>query len=439
MAAGADDLFLFRRVGGSRFAHLGGVGRGVGWAGIVELGLEEEPLVADSLLSGAVVRHEGEEPKHVFGPYYARVSAVVPVDADMFAVFGSSNDHLLNRSDGELRQLAGSVGSSISEVAAAKRLADELEVVNAVRDLLGSSAGSFEEATQSLVTHAATALSCEVGVLYVPGRETIAVFDPNDQLQSSAEEILVAMAEIASDDNLPLCIQDSSERELPSPFSTTNGTVAYYLLGVREPQRAVLLLAHTSAAPRGFTLLCQSLGLRLVEAAGPLLATALSRDDLRSDLFRAAEQARQDALTEVANRLAWDEAFDNFVPTGGPASIIQVDCRGLKQANERHGHHVGDKLLRRTAVLIQGATRHGDLVARVGGDEFAVLLYDADEDIAQRVVERIQAAIDSEPALESITLGVTIGVATTTTADLAEAHRTADGRMLANKRATLNA
>ena len=78
-------------------------------------------------------------------------------------------------------------------------------------------------------------------------------------------------------------------------------------------------------------------------------------------------------------------------------------------------------------------------MARVGGDEFAILLYDTDEPTAHLVVDRLQAAIDSEPPLESISLGVAIGAATTTTDDLAEAHRTADARMLASKRATLSA
>jgi hypothetical protein len=171
-----------------------------------------------------------------------------------------------------LHELARFAGFSVKEVAAAKRLADELEVVNAIRDLLGSAGGSFEEATQSVVAHAASALSCDIGVLYVPERASVAVFDSNEQLRSSSEAILLAMAEIASGDNLPLCIQDSSERELPPPFANQDGTVAYYLLALEEPQRAVLLLAHTTAAPRGFTQLCQALGLRLVDAAGPLLA-----------------------------------------------------------------------------------------------------------------------------------------------------------------------
>jgi diguanylate cyclase (GGDEF)-like protein len=276
-------------------------------------------------------------------------------------------------------------------------------------------------------------------VLYIPADETISVFDPNNRLQSSFDEVRLAMAAIASDADLPLCIQDASERELPSPFSNNDGTIAYYLLALREPQRAVLLLAHTVAAPRGFTLLCQSLGLRLVEAAGPLLATALARDDLRHDLSRAAGLARRDALTGLANRLAWDEALTNHVPAGRPVSVIEVDCRGLKQANERHGHHVGDQLLQRTAVLLQGATRDGDLVARIGGDEFAVILYDSDEATAEDVVERIRAAIDSEPSIETVKMGVAIGVATTSSDDLAGAQRDADSRMRAGKRATSHA
>jgi diguanylate cyclase len=120
-------------------------------------------------------------------------------------------------------------------------------------------------------------------------------------------------------------------------------------------------------------------------------------------------------------------------------SIIQVDCRGLKHANERHGHHLGDQLLQRTAALIQAATRDNDLVARVGGDEFAILLYDTDEPTSQTIVDRIRIAIETQPALESITIGVAIGVATTSTDDLLETHQTADARMLASKRGSQHA
>src|SRR5580692_11809872 len=79
-AAGASDLFLFRRVEQRRFAHLGGVGRGAGWAGIVELGLDHEPVIAEALDSGEVIRHFRPDAWHVFGPYYGRAVAIVPVN-----------------------------------------------------------------------------------------------------------------------------------------------------------------------------------------------------------------------------------------------------------------------------------------------------------------------------------------------------------------------
>ena len=65
-----------------------------------------------------------------------------------------------------------------------------------------------------------------------------------------------------------------------------------------------------------------------------MLATALSRDGLREDFERAAEQARRDSLTGLANRLAWDEAVGNVAGDGRPVSVIQLDCCSLKQTND---------------------------------------------------------------------------------------------------------
>src|SRR5689334_2129081 len=79
-AAGAADLFLFRRIDAGRFAHIAGVGRGGGWAGIVEVGIDEEPIVAEALESGSVVRRCEKTRWHVLGPYYGVAAAVVPVD-----------------------------------------------------------------------------------------------------------------------------------------------------------------------------------------------------------------------------------------------------------------------------------------------------------------------------------------------------------------------
>jgi diguanylate cyclase (GGDEF)-like protein len=232
---------------------------------------------------------------------------------------------------------------------------------------------------------------------------------------------------------VPLCIQDAALNELPAPLSTADGLVSYYLLGFDEPVAAVLLVAHTTAAPRGFTLLCQSLGQRLIEAAVPLLTTALSRDGLREDFERASEQARRDTLTGLANRLAWDEAVAKVAADGRPVSVVQLDCCSLKHTNDSFGHHT-DRLLRTVAHIAASSVREPDLVARIGGDEFAILLVDADETVAASVVERVEQAVAAEPPIETVKITVAVGSATTRTGDIAVAQREADARMLAGKR-----
>src|SRR4051812_10808540 len=135
-ASGMDDVFLFRKIADGRFAHIGGAGRGAGWAGIVEIGVGEEPLLAKSLALSGVTRYLADDPFHVFGPYYAASVAFVPVSRDVVVVFGSPTDDNSLVTNGELLELAQVADLAVSEVDPAKRLADELEVVNAVRDLL---------------------------------------------------------------------------------------------------------------------------------------------------------------------------------------------------------------------------------------------------------------------------------------------------------------
>jgi len=432
-AAGADDLFLFRRVEANRFAHIGGAGRGVGWAGIVEVGLAQEPMLAGAVAEHAVLQRSEDEAWHVFGPYYAHSAAIVPLDQDLIAVFGSPERHAIALDPEELRALARYASESVEDVTAAKRLADELEVVNAVRDLLSLKADTFEETLHAFVDHARTALSCEIGVVYVPDQQLLAISDPRQLIGHHQDSLAAAMNVLRERREYPLCIQDAQENDLPSPVSAREGAVSYYLLKLPHPAAGLLLLIHTREAPRGFTQLCQALGQRLVDAAGALFATALAHDAMRQDLRQAAAQARTDALTGLANRLAWDEAIAAY-EQGPTASIIQLDCRGLKQANETKGHHVGDQLLRTIATAIRDCLRDSDTYARIGGDEFAVLLPGTDEEAAAAVVSRIDSAISSRPAIEGVPVAAAIGVATTTTGDLQAAQQDADMAMRAAKR-----
>jgi diguanylate cyclase (GGDEF)-like protein len=437
-AANAADLFVFRRVSERRFAHVGGAGRGAGWAGIVEITVEDEPLVAAALTELDVVSRSQAEPLHVLGPYYAQSAAIVPVSDDVFVVFGSPDAAVASVPTTELHELARFASEALIEVEPAKRLADELEALNAVRDLLHAPAVTVDEALERLVEHAAISLSCDLGVLFLRDDERLRICDRRQGPRRVLDEDQVrALARrLASWDSYPVCIQDAEASQLGAPFRSEDGVLSYYLLELRRPLPGLLLLLHTRAAgPRGFTLLCQALGTKLVEASEPLLEAALLRDRMRAELERAEAEARCDPLTGLANRLAWSESIaSREVSPEKPASVIQLDCRGLKAINDTYGHRVGDELLVRVAAILRSCVRDQDLVARLGGDEFAVLLCDTDEVRARAIVERIEeaAAAEEAPGLPRVELA--IGTATARDEPLEVAQALADSRMLEAKR-----
>jgi diguanylate cyclase (GGDEF)-like protein len=164
---------------------------------------------------------------------------------------------------------------------------------------------------------------------------------------------------------------------------------------------------------------------RLLFAAAPRVARLLA--------VEAREvRARTDELTGLPNRRGLERAM--ALLESGRAALLMADLDHFKRVNDRFGHVAGDAALRHLAGLLKRALRSKDVAVRVGGEEFALWLPDADLAVAAEVAERVRSMIEASPLLwngQEIRLTCSVGVAATpgSTTAVANLYSAADAAL----------
>lgn len=141
-----------------------------------------------------------------------------------------------------------------------------------------------------------------------------------------------------------------------------------------------------------------------------------SREIALLEAQRAKEMAETDALTGIANRRHVMVQLDRLVMQsrrdGTPLSLIAFDVDHFKRVNDNYGHLAGDEVLRRIAAITREQVREGDIVGRIGGEEFVWVLPGANLDLAGVAADRLRLAIEAGSASKEVPpVTVSIGIA----------------------------
>lgn len=160
-----------------------------------------------------------------------------------------------------------------------------------------------------------------------------------------------------------------------------------------------------------------SLTILLMLATAALVLAAVRADTART-IRQLRAWATTDPLTGLANRRAFHARLAaemaRFRRYGNPVAVAMLDIDHFKQVNDTAGHLIGDSVLATVARRTASVMRADALVARVGGDELAVIVPECDAGTAEKVVERAREAVSQRPIAELQSLTISAGICDST-------------------------
>jgi diguanylate cyclase (GGDEF)-like protein len=194
--------------------------------------------------------------------------------------------------------------------------------------------------------------------------------------------------------------------ELARMFLQSNESVPLVLIGL-SPSNVARRSAAMSAGAADYFALPDELSL-LVSRAAQLV-------EVKQMMNRLRAEADRDYLTGLMNRRRFRNALGNEVERWRrysiPCALLLVDIDFLKKINDAHGHSAGDRVIRHTANALVELSRDNDTSARLGGEEFALLLAGTDDEKGLAAAERLRHVVSSTPVEGVGTVTVSLGVA----------------------------
>jgi diguanylate cyclase (GGDEF)-like protein len=334
----------------------------------------------------------------------------------------------------DVRRLASAAGAHLGGVIEQARTsqarAASLATARVVRQMLvdGSKATGIPEAAEILARAVQRLAGTDRSAAYLlddEGRvgDVIHVDWPDAHREVVRTRLIgqpagdVPLWRLTEEQKLPVFVEDASTSDLLDPRLVAALDLASYVsVPLLSGDRLLgLVVTGRVSQERGWSAAVRE-SVRQVTLEGALVVeNAALRADEQLRLTQLASEAHHDPLTGLANRRRLIEELERTVYGDGDqnCAVLMLDLDRFKEINDSFGHSVGDDLLCLVGPRLQQALAPGDLLARMGGDEFAVLLPGADAARSREVAAELGAALRDEFVLDGMPLHVdaSIGIA----------------------------
>jgi diguanylate cyclase len=187
-----------------------------------------------------------------------------------------------------------------------------------------------------------------------------------------------------------VCVDSETDERVDREACRRVGARSMVVVPLRNDAQTAGVLKVYSARPAAYG----DDQVRVLTLLADMIGSALARAAL---LERLEQLALTDELTGLPNRRSWYEHLEHALArarrSNAPLCVVVLDLNGFKQVNDKLGHAAGDRLLRTAAACWSTALRDSDILGRIGGDEFAVILEGTDEPTAAVVVGRLEESL----------------------------------------------